>query len=125
MKSTLTRDYLGKAGDIQIEIPSRFKYTYNEKGLSVYNATLLKQWPNNAKYLWFAPEKALNVAVSCGSAILCMSLQGTYIEVIVENYVGRDDDTLGKILQSCKDALDRMNSILIKFTYKLALEYLA
>ena len=76
-KSTLIRNYLGKV-TYAIEIPSRFKYTYNEKGLSIYNATLLKQCPNNAKYLWFAPEKALKVAVSCGSAILRMSLHYGY-----------------------------------------------
>lgn len=76
-KSTLIRDYLGKM-TYTIEIPSRFRYTCNERGLSVYNATLLKQCPNNAKYLWFAPEKALKVAVSCGSAILRMSLHYGY-----------------------------------------------
>ena len=89
-KSTLIRDYLGKA-TYTIEIPSKFKYTYDEKGLSVYNATLLKQWPNNAKYLWFAPEKALKEAVSCGSAILRMSLHYGYkLQVLSDDAVFKD-----------------------------------
>lgn len=84
-KSTLIRDYLGKV-TYTIEIPSRFRYTCNERGLSVYNATLLKQWSNNAKYLWFAPEKALKEAVSCGSAILRMSLHYGYkVQVLFDD----------------------------------------
>ena len=64
-KSTLIRDCLEM-------VTSTPKYTCNERGLSIYNATLLKQWPNN-EYLWFAPTKTLKEAVSCGSAILRMS----------------------------------------------------
>ena len=89
-KSTLIRDYLGKV-TYTIEMPSKFKYTYDERGLSVYNATLLKQWPNNAKYLWFAPEKALKEAVSCGSAILRMSLHYGYkLQVLSDDAVFKD-----------------------------------
>ena len=78
MKSTLIRDYL-KMITYTIERSTTFKYTCNEheRGLSVYNATLLEQWPNN-EYLWFAPTKALKEAVSCGSAILRMSFQYGY-----------------------------------------------
>ena len=75
-KSTLIRDYLEKV-TYTIERSSTPKYICNEKGLSVYNATLLKQWPNN-EYLWFAQTKALKEAVSCGSAILQKSFHYGY-----------------------------------------------
>lgn len=104
--------------EINLPIPDCLSFFASElltlKGASLLSDEISK--PNIFKIL---------LQITRHDYIVTFIFQGTYIEVIVENYVGRGDDVLGKILQSCKDALVRMSSILIKFTYKLALECLA
>ena len=113
----MIRDYLEKV-TYTIETPSRFKYTCNEKGLSVYNATLLKQCPNN-EYLWFAPTKALKEAVSCGSAILCMSFHYGYELQMLFDHDAPSDVFKDEILDSHLDFVCSNLKEIIQYSHGL------
>ena len=116
-KSALIRDYLEKV-TYTIERSSTFKYTCNEKGLSVYNATLLKQCPNN-EYLWFAPTKALKEAVSCGSAILRMSFHYGYELQMLFDHDAPSDVFKDEILDSHLDFVCSNLKEIIQYSHGL------
>lgn len=116
-KSTLILNFLKNA---LYAIPHWLKplstLEHNEKGLSVYNVTLVQHEHDN-ECLWLAPTKVLNEARSCGSAILHMGILHCYdIEL---QFKGTSDVFGERILDGHLDLVCKNMEQIIQYNYEL------